>query len=359
MDSILNSGAKQVNCPQKSEEDAIMTKPEHTGPEDRHGTTPLPHEDGCECTLCRIYGYSDQWDDFDHVYIEFALEYSQQMLTYTLGVELLSEFPKNLPGYILIPILAKRDQLLAVEMHRRGIASDPQYVADDAFFKLAAKVELTEQQHRIRCAYEGLYALARYGKKIPEMEFPQFGRFLMAQNVVVVCAFAEGFLANSIRRLCSARPAPFDSWKNRTSNKLVGLDESDVLEQFIFEMGYGSFEKKLGRVERIFGFKVPTPESDRAKIAELFLIRNCLVHNAGLVSKAYKQRGTHRHALSVGDEMPLPENAIEELIDTLVDAVAAVYQSVAVDVLKRAPESLMFGPHRNLRKEHFEPYGEE
>lgn len=336
-----------------------MTKSEQTEPEARYGTTPLPHEDRCDCTLCRIYGYSDQWDDFDHAYIEFALEYSQQMLTYTLGVELLSDFPKNLPDYILTPIVAKKHQLLAAEMRRRGTASDPQYAADDAFFKLAAKVELTEQQHRIRCAYEGLYALARYGKKMPEMEFPQFGRFLVSQNIVVVCAFAEGFLANSIRRLCSARPAAFDSWKNRKRSKLVGLDEPDVLEQFIFEMGYGSFDKKLGRIEKEFGFKVPTPESERAKIGELFLIRNCLVHNAGLVSKAYKQCGTHHHALAVGAEMPLPEDAIEELIDTLVDAVAAVYHSVAIDVLKRASESLVFGPHRNLSKEHFEPHGEE
>jgi hypothetical protein len=79
-----------------------------------------------------------------------------------------------------------------------------------------------------------------------------------------------------------------------------------------------------------------------------------MVHNAGLVSKAYKQRGMHRHVISVGDEMPLPVDATEELVDTLVDAVAAIYQSVAVDVLQRSPESLMFGPHRNLGKEYFE-----
>jgi hypothetical protein len=332
-----------------------MAKSEHTRPEDRHLTEPLPHAEGCDCTLCRIYGYSDQWDDFDHAYIEFAMEYSQQMLTYTLGVELLSDFPKNLPEHILSPIVAKRHQVLAAEMRRRGIAADSRYAADDAFFNLAVKVDLTEEQHRIRCAYEGLYAVARYGKKMPEMEFPQFGRFLVAQNVVVVCAFAEGFLANTIRRLCAARPAPFDSWKNRKSSKLAGLDESEVIEQFIFEMGYGSFEKKMCRLESEFGFQVPTPESDRAKIAELFLIRNCMVHNAGLVSKAYKQRGMQRQTLSMGDEMPLPENATEELIDTLVDAVATVYKSVAVDVLHRHPESLMFGPHRNLSKEHFEP----
>ena len=187
------------------------------------------------------------------------------------------------------------------------------------------------------------------------MDFPQFERFLVTQNVVVICALSEGFLANTIRRLCDARPEPFDRWTKKRQSKLSDLSESDVFEQFIFEMGYGSFERKLSRIEQEFGFQIPTPESDRAKIQELFLVRNCLVHNAGLVSKAYKQRGMGRSKLSVGDEIPLPEQAIEELLDTLVDAVADTYRSVSIDVLQKPPDRLMFGPYRSLSKESFEP----
>jgi hypothetical protein len=325
-----------------------MTKPEHTNPQERHENAPLPHEEGCGCILCKINGYSDQWDDFDQAYIEFAIEYSQQMFTYTLGFKLLSDFPKNLPEYILAPIVAMRHQVLAAEMLRRGIDQAPEDAAEDAHLKLAASVDLTEEQHRILCAYESLHVLARYGKKMPEMQYPQFNRFLVAQNVVVICAFAEGFLANTLRKLCSARQVPFQQWKKRKKRKLSGLSDSDVLDQFVFEMGYGSFEKKLSKIEQEFTLRVPTPQRDRVKIEELFLIRNCLVHNSGLVSKAYKQRGMNRNALSIGDEMPLPEDSTEELIDTLVDSVAVIYRSVAVDVLRRSPDSLMFGPHRNL-----------
>jgi len=321
----------------------------------REEDTSLPPENGCKCPLCRILSYSDQWDDFDHAYIDFVMEYTQQMLTYTLGVELLSDFPNKLPDYILTPIVAKRHQVLEAEMRRRGMTPNPDFAADDAFFELAASVELTKEQHRIRCAYEGLYVVARYGKKMPEMEFPQFRRFLVAQNVVVICAFAEGFLANTIRRLCSVGSTPFDQWKRKKKGKLAGINESDMFEQFIFEMGYGSFEKKLRRIEQEFGFQVSTSKADRKKIGELFLIRNCMVHNSGLVSKAYKQRGMNRHSLSVGDEMPLPEEETEELIDILVDSVTAIYRSVAVNVLKRSAETLMFGPHRNLGEEYFEP----
>ena len=336
-----------------------MTKIQNAHNSESPEKTPLPHKDGCDCIHCLTYGYSDQWDEFDHAYIDFAIEYSRQMLAYTLGIEFLSDFPKNLPQDILIPIVAKRHQVLSAETRRRGIPPVPEYAVDDAFFKFVSSVELTEEQHRIRCAYEGLYHVARYGKKMAEMEFPQFDRFLVAQNVVVICAFAEGFLANTIRTLCVANPTPFDRWKKERDSKFTDLTKSDVLEQFIFELGYGSFEKKLNRIEQRFSFRIPTPKSDREKICELFLIRNCLVHNAGLVSQAYKQWGMARSTLSVGDEIPLPADATEELLDTLVDTVAVIYRSVSVNVLKKSPDRLMFGPHRNPSKDCFEPSKEE
>ena len=56
----------------------------------------------------------------------------------------------------------------------------------------------------------------------------------------------------------------------------------------------------------------------------------------------------------MGDEIPLPEEPIEELLDTLVDAVAAIYRLVSIDVLKKPADRLMLGPYRNLTQEYFE-----
>jgi len=47
------------------------------------------HDKNHTCHRCLI------WDDFDNAYIDFAREYSRQMFTYTLAMELLSDFPKN------------------------------------------------------------------------------------------------------------------------------------------------------------------------------------------------------------------------------------------------------------------------
>ena len=71
------------------------------------------HNENCTCPGCLT------WDELDNAYIEFAMEYSRQMLTYTLGVELLSDFPKNLPQHILMPIIAKRQEVIKEVMKSR------------------------------------------------------------------------------------------------------------------------------------------------------------------------------------------------------------------------------------------------
>lgn len=309
----------------------------------------LSHDDNCTCPGCLT------WDDLDNAYIEFALEYSQQMVTYTLGVELLSDFPKNLPHDILVPIIAKRHEAISAVMKSNGIEPDYEHASENGFFEEAAKIKLTSEQHRIRCAYEGLYSLARFGKKMPEMEFPQFERFLVSQNIVVVCAFAEGFLSNALRILCEIFPNPFEQWSDKQSDKLKGMNESEMLDRYVFEITHGAFDKSLRRIENEFQFNIQASEDMRKKTSKLFLIRNCIVHNAGLVNKFYKQRCEGTDNLAIGDEVPLPETETEDLLDTLVDEVEAIYRSISIDLLKKPAEKLMYGAYRNLSQEAFEP----
>jgi hypothetical protein len=300
------------------------------------------HDENCTCPGCL------SWDPFDNIYIDFAMQYSQQMLTYTLARELFFNFPMNMPPHILMPIMAKRYEILTQEMQRRGVEPELLFDADEAMVREIAYISLTPEQHRIRCAFEGVYGLARFGKKIPEFEFPQFERILISQNIVVICSFAEGFFSNTIRFLCSVRSKPLTIWEKRRGRKVAGMSSSQKVDQFVFEMGYGSIDKKIERIETEFDFQISSSQSEREKVAELFLMRDCIVHNAGLVSKAYKESGMAPKHLNVGDEMDLQEQPVEDLIDTLVDVVIAVYRSVSLQILKKPADRLMYGAHRNI-----------
>ena len=190
---------------------------------------------------------------------------------------------------------------------------------------------------------------------MPEMEFPQFDRFLISQNIVVICAFAEGFLSNALRILCKSISDPFKQWKAKQDDKVKSMNESEILDQYVFEITYGAFDKILRRIENEFQFNIQASGTERKKIARLFLIRNCIVHNADLVSKFYKKRCEGTDNLAIGDEVPLPEAETEDLLDTLVDVVVAIYRSISIDLLKKPAERLMYGCYRNLPQEAFEP----
>lgn len=298
------------------------------------------HDKKCTCPGCL------SWDPFDEIYIEFAMECSQQILTYTLAHEALANFPANMPRHILDPIMAKKLVESDDELRRRGIkpiyplSEDP----DEDRIREAADTVLTPEQERIRYAFNGVYAVARYGKKIPEFKYPDFERVLIKQNVVTICSFAEGFISNTIRFLCPICPDPYNNWEKRQRRQRLPEEETDRLERYIYEMGFGSINKKIERIETEYDIQISASESQRNKVGELFLIRNCIVHNAGLVSKAYKESGKAPNNLNVGDELDLTEQATEVLIDALIDVVTDVYRSISLQILKKPLERLMFGP---------------
>lgn len=301
------------------------------------------HDRNCRCPSCM------KWDSFDNIYIDFAMEYSQQMLTYCLSRELLSNFPKNMPPNILGPIMAKRLEVLNNEMKRRGQKQESYSKIDEEFIKDIASIDLTPEQHRIRCAFEGVYGLARFGKKIHEFEFPQFERILIHQNIIVICSFAEGFFANVIRYLCEVNQNPLTEWDNQKGKKNNGMTPSQKIDQFAFEMGQGNILKKINRIQKNFNVQFSLSKSVSEKISELFLIRNCIVHNAGLISQVYKDNSTINTDIIVGDEIELQDEIIEDLLDTLVDVIITVYRKISTIILKKTEDKLMYGAYRNIK----------
>ena len=262
-------------------------------------------DDNCTCPGCI------KWDDFDQVYINFEIGYHQELLTKILALEYFDDFPDNLPLHLIIPQIARRHEDLTASMKENGEDPGQGFPAnEDAFYKEVASIPMSSRQKYFGIAYLGIYHMARFYKKMPEMEYPQFDRFLLSQSIVVICAYAEGFIANTLRKLCEFRPGPYDLWKTKRKKKISNFSKSEVLEWFVFEMGFGGFDKKINRIEDEFEFKFPISKEDRDKIKELFLIRNCIVHNAGLVSKAYKQAGITGVDMHVGDEVSLSEDRI-------------------------------------------------
>lgn len=277
--------------------------------------------------------YDQRWDEFDHIYIDFALEYTQQLLTLHISSGAFASFPNNLPPGLMVPILARRYKVLADERIQRGLALDPEFepFADmDAQFRMIAAEPLNGFQIRIGHLFESIYALSRWGKKLDYTEFPDFGRVLLTQHVITVCSFAEGFCSNAVRYLARRPPYPFKSWQQQNAGRNSQhskrpKSEAELFDKYLFNMGHGNFNDKLTAFERAHRVALALSSKQQAEVRNLFLLRNHLVHNAGRGSELIRSESTRWTAVKNGDLLTFGPQEVEEMIDELINVIAAIY----------------------------------
>ena len=305
--------------------------------------------------------YDQNWDDFDHLYIDFALQYTQQLLTLHISSGAFESFPRNLPPVLIVPILARRYKIFADEKIRRGTAPDPEFerfAGMDAHFRMIAAEPLDEFQTRIAHLFESIYALSRWGKKLDYTEFPDFERVLLTQHVITVCSFAEGFYSNAVRYLAKRPPYPFTSWQqqNGTRNSRHAKKQSrhdkkqtsaaELFDKYLFDMGRGIFNDKLIAFERAHGVALALSSKQKEEIRNLFLLRNHLVHNAGRGGELIRSESTRWTGVKNGDLLSFGLQEVKDMIDELIDVIAAIYTTCSLKLLGKTPLQLVFGPKR-------------
>lgn len=295
--------------------------------------------------------YDQYWDEFDNIYIDFALEYTQQLLTLHISLVAFSEFPSNFPPGLIIPILAHQYKIYDDECRRRGLEPEPEMamlVGMDETLRQLASQPLDAFQTKISQIFISLHALSRWGKKLDYREFPDFERILITQHVITVCSFAEGFYSNVVRYLATRPPYPFNTWKRlqRGQRRTTSMTNTELLDKYIFEQGQGDFNKKLRILQQTHNISLSITSAQNDDLKDLFLVRNHLVHNAGRVGKFFMDNNTRWSTLNHSDLVPLETNEIESLIDTLIDIVVEIYRSCSLQLLGKTTTQLVWGSHR-------------
>lgn len=295
--------------------------------------------------------YDQHWDAFDNIYIDFALEYTQQLFTHELSLKVFESFPINLPPGLIIPIMAKRYAIHEDERIRRKLPPNDDVEVPEGFDEFArevAKEELDEFQERVWKLFEGVYALSRWGKKMDYTEFPDFERVLLTQHVITVCSFAEGFCANVLRFFAKKPPFPFSAWKkaNIQRKKIRRSSEDELFEAYLYEMGKGDLISKIKVFEKSHGTTFSFAAPHEGSVKDLFLLRNHLVHNSGRASELLMKKSTRWSTIQNDQEIPMDPSGVEEMVDDLVDVVAEIYRACSLQLLGKQATQLMFGPHR-------------
>ncbi|MEL6601724.1 MAG: hypothetical protein AAFP20_00680 [Cyanobacteria bacterium J06614_10] len=295
--------------------------------------------------------YDQNWDDFDHIYIDFALEYSQQLLTLYISLGTFSQFPNNLPPGLIIPILAHRYKAQDDERDRRGLELEPeaaQFIASlDKKTREIASKPLDDFQTKISLLFESIYSLSRWGKKLDYTDFPDFERVILTQHIITVCSFAEGFYSNTVRYLADKPPYPFKAWKTISKKaKNSSKTDQELLDVYLFDKSGGNFTEKLSTLEQTHGISLNITEEQKKALSDLFLVRNFLVHNAGRATKFFITNANRWGTINHGELVPLEHQEIEELIDILIDAIVEIYRSCSITLLGKAESQLVWGSKR-------------
>ena len=173
------------------------------------------------------------------------------------------------------------------------------------------------------------------------------GRLVNSQALVMLFAYLDAFISDSLRTACQAHPEIL-----RRSEKQVPwitvLEYNDIrelhrylMETLVLEMGFPSYQKRFRNIKKLLGLKF---DFDKAILDELDAaehIRNITLHNGGKASPEFLER-TKRKDVAVGEPVPVTMKDIEAvvagstyLVQTLFEAISTKFCGVSAEQLRK------------------------
>ncbi len=170
---------------------------------------------------------------------------------------------------------------------------------------------------------------------------PDFRSIIYAQELVMHLAHLDGFLADSLRAMCVARPELLCREKKISWEEVVQAGSYESLlgllvEEYVYEFGWQSARERVGKLESVHGLVIPTASSVLDAIDEAEQVRHLVVHNASRVSREYIRRAG-KSDVQIGTPVSIQAS--------LVAKVAASVQELAEDVFVAVAAKYFGKPH--------------
>lgn len=288
--------------------------------------------------------YDQDWCAYDGIYIDFIIQYTQLMMGYVIKKEIFSSFPYNLPPYHLFPMLGLKTKVLRDEMIRRGIdiSEVDSEMPNDVFESLNNyRVEdMTKEQQLISALFNSFMSMSRYGLKMGEHTFPDFENIHNAQNLISICSISEGFIVSCLSYLILEDTTYI---KSRYPKNQIEKNANEVIEKAIFNLTKNSFVKNLEAIENTLNISIGIDKKWKCKLNDLFLIRNLYVHNNGVVNGHFREMTINYKEAVQGSKLLLNESEVEDMLDTLTDAMYLFYKATSLTCLNKQEKQLVRG----------------
>ncbi len=179
---------------------------------------------------------------------------------------------------------------------------------------------------------EALTAMATFTKGT-EPEGYDFRSQTLSQALVMMVAYTESFINDSLRRICYA-----DSSVMRKGNPRIAFNDleaygswdelvADLSEVYARNFGSTSVADRLHRVNDTFKLKFDYTDETKARLAKAIQIRNCIIHNGGRADRKYAERWGEESVFA-GDRIVIEESDIVQLARDLTSASYKLWMAV-------------------------------
>lgn len=254
------------------------------------------------------------WEGYREVFSNYLMAISQIEVLILVSREATKDFPKNLPQELRSPLAEALREMGSALMEVATAAREGKKVAKSIKLpKDPIKSKLVESAFSLFFAQTKPTTLHETSKTFEV----GFEKVLSSQALIMVFAHIEGFMADTLRVVCTVRPDVLKSEKKVDWATALAFDKKEDLisyltERYVFEFGWQNLPKRLELLKKDTGLEIEYPQSELELIAMAENIRHVIVHNAGRVNQAYIEK-TGRTDLAVGDLVPVTLEYIYQL----------------------------------------------
>ncbi len=238
------------------------------------------------------------WEFYYASHRRYQLAMSQSRLSTLLADYVLKDFPKRLPHEI--------GRQFGIFMARMGslvesrVAEKSKEIREVPFDSFEIAVLL------FRMDTLGLQE-SMSKSRTPVVEV---GNSLRSQELVMLFAYLDSFLSDTLKAICMARPEILKKDKTLRWDEITSAGGWDplitmMIEKYGYDFGRESLPRRLGLLDQLLKFPKRVRESF-AQLRQTEKLRHLIVHNGGKVDYEYIQEngGTK---LTLGDVIPISD----------------------------------------------------
>ncbi|MBC7877707.1 MAG: hypothetical protein H7Y59_11115 [Anaerolineales bacterium] len=221
-------------------------------------------------------------------------------------------------------------------------------------------ISQTQKEMEKKEGYEG----AEWKIEFPGMEYPavlpllltvlshitahpkaeiKFTGIISSQQIVMVLAYLDAFLSETVRIICTLQPLALKTQKTITWEKAIDAGSweqliENMIHDYVYEIGWKNISQRIALLSDKFGLLVNVSESDLLFLNENEDIRHLLVHAGGKVTKTYLDK-TGNKDLIVGTTIVIDSKQTSELSHISTKVAGLIFRSVLEKYFDTTPEN--------------------